>query len=190
MITLLTKTVALRCRVGTAQRTFDVCMPLPGDLFYKPLPGVNIDLLMNISAAANLTVTFDVFKLPDSVQNATDKTLSLLYLFYNLGYDCVVTATQLNAYRTGYMNFLNAYQPYGVIHPARAGIAVISDRKSQRHDVRYHLLCSTPPSQLFPSLPRHHFLKSCGHVRQSRGQTLSRLVWPPFLRRPRECCCS
>lgn len=89
---------------------------LQGSAF--PPIGVNIDLLMNISAAANVTITFDVFKLPDSIQNSSDKTLSLLYLFYNSGYDCVVTATQLNAYRSGYMNFLNAYQPFGVLDPA------------------------------------------------------------------------
>ena len=81
------------------------------------LDGVNVFTLLNISASVpGMAVTFDIYKLPDSlnvrrarpalparpapqgacarpsrVQYNNDKTLSLLYLFYEKGYDCVIS---------------------------------------------------------------------------------------------------
>ena len=54
------------------------------------LDGVNVFTLLNITATVpNFTVTFDVYRLPLSLQNNADKTLSVLYLMYNKSYDCV-----------------------------------------------------------------------------------------------------
>lgn len=53
------------------------------DLFSE-LEGVNAWLLRNISTVANVRITVDIFRLPDSLRNSPDRVKQLDYVFNKL----------------------------------------------------------------------------------------------------------
>lgn len=87
---------------------------IPVDL--RELAGVNVWLLQNFSAAANITVTVDVLRLPDSIRNSPDRVKQLDYVFNQLqgaGYDCALPSTISSFDRSPIMKFIMPNQPYG-----------------------------------------------------------------------------
>lgn len=80
------------------------------------LEGVNVWLMNNFSVAANITVTVDIFRLPDSLRNSPDRVKQLDYVFNKLedgGYDCALPSTISSFDRAPLMKFVLPNQPYG-----------------------------------------------------------------------------
>lgn len=89
------------------------------------LDGVNVWLMYRLAQLAGFELEIDVYKIPAKFQASADKTLSILYLLNAKNYDCVVTATQLFAYRQAYMTYITPTQPFGYIVTTLEGSAPV-----------------------------------------------------------------
>ena len=134
---------------------------------------VNVWTLTNITAGiANLTVTFDIYRLPPSIQNNNDKTLSLLYLMYNKSYDVVITVRAracVRAATTCWLGLFALNSRHARLQPPQA-TQVNGVRASYMQFLTAYQApspCPTPPPCLH--LTSHAFIRSPAAVRVHSG---------------------
>lgn len=69
-----------------------------------------------VASQANVTINFDVVRLPGSVYYGTSKNdtaARAIYLMDTMGYDCVVGTVFITPPRMQFMRYVISHQPYG-----------------------------------------------------------------------------
>lgn len=79
------------------------------------LGGVNVYILNELATLGNMTIEYHVIRLTDAIyrNGAFDKISVARFLFQELKFDCLWSATLIQPERLLYMNFLMAHQTYG-----------------------------------------------------------------------------
>lgn len=117
------------------------------------LDGVNVWLLNNISAVTGVRVTVDIFRLPDSIRNSSDRAKQLDFVFNRLedgGYDCALPSTISSFDRAPLMKFILPNQPFGALRHAPRAELMPRGRCSSKPSS--HVLSSQQPLVRCPQL--------------------------------------
>jgi hypothetical protein len=112
-------TVLPQLRAGVPENS--TCGPFGGPGYAVSVPpsavdGATVWVLKYVAAAANMTLAFDVVRLPWSVyyQSSKNDTLARsLYTLDVLGYDAVATSFLVLPERLNWVRYLMPHQPYG-----------------------------------------------------------------------------
>ena len=117
------------------------------------LDGANVWLLEYIAAATGIAFTYDLVFLPAAL-SAAARPAQLAYLFGTLGYDCLISATEVKAESLAVARFLlpneqaglSVVIPIGTLH----GFTVLSVLFSWTNP------CAPPPAHVLHAAARLH----------------------------------